>query len=140
MLQPFIKPGFDITDLTSGQEFLNGYFRKDLLKRDFTVKNEEKLYYFLTKHNNTPRDNSLKSPVNRIPDVVLPDSASQSGTGGIDLTRDRINVKNNNGEIVQYKFDPAMIQRLQDAAGITPVIIDIRPMTTTVPSFMGVTE
>ena len=27
-----------------------------------------------------------------------------------------------------------------NAAGITPVIIDIRPMTTTVPFFMGVTE
>lgn len=76
---------------------------------------------------------------NRTFDVVLPDSASQTATGGIDLTRDRMNVQiNSQGKGVPYTFDPAMIQRLENATGITPTIIDIRPMTMTVQSFMGV--
>jgi hypothetical protein len=61
--------------------------------------------------------------------------------GGIDLTRDEINIQkrgSNNG--VQFNFDPAMVQQLRDASGLTPVIINIYPMTTTVPMFLGLSD
>ncbi|MEI8011941.1 MAG: hypothetical protein WCI27_05605 [Candidatus Omnitrophota bacterium] len=59
-------------------------------------------------------------------------------TGGIDLTRDHMPVQvKADGQGVQFKFDPAMIQRLRDSSGMTPVIMDIRPMTTSVQDFMS---
>ncbi len=58
--------------------------------------------------------------------------------GGIDLTRDKMNVAVTGGRnSVKFKFDAAMIQRLNDAAGITPTIIDIHPMAMTLASFLG---
>ena len=44
------------------------------------------------------------------------------------------------GQGVQFKFDPAMIQQLQHSSGLTPVIIDIRPMAVTVPMFLGAND
>ncbi|MBF0594961.1 MAG: hypothetical protein HQL22_08325 [Candidatus Omnitrophica bacterium] len=59
--------------------------------------------------------------------------------GGIDLTRDKIGLQvRNQGQSVQFNFDPAMIRQLQSASGLTPIIIDIQPMTTTVPIFLGI--
>ncbi len=64
--------------------------------------------------------------------------ADMAKKGGIDFTRDRmIFYIQNAGQGVHFKFDPAMIQQLQNASGLTAVIIDIRPMTTTVPVFLG---
>ena len=60
--------------------------------------------------------------------------------GGIDLTRDKMSVQVKGAGGVQFNFDPAMIQQLQNSAGLTPVIIDIRPMTTSVPVFLGLRE
>ncbi|MBF0595756.1 MAG: hypothetical protein HQL22_12430, partial [Candidatus Omnitrophica bacterium] len=58
--------------------------------------------------------------------------------GGIDLTRDKIGLHVQGvGDGVQFRFDPAMIRQLQHASGLTPVIVDIQPMTTTVPMFLG---
>ncbi len=58
--------------------------------------------------------------------------------GGIDLTRDTMRLKvNSDGQGARFNFDPAMVRRLESAAGITPVIIDICPMTTSVPAFLG---
>ncbi|MBF0478323.1 MAG: hypothetical protein HQL26_02470 [Candidatus Omnitrophica bacterium] len=69
------------------------------------------------------------------------DRAQTSNTGGIDLTRDKMGLQvRGTGDGVQFKFDAAMIQKLQNASGLTPVIIDIRPMTTTVPVFLGLSE
>ena len=61
--------------------------------------------------------------------------------GGIDFnpTRMDLNVMNG-GRGIQYNFDPAMIQRLQNSTGFTPVIIDIQPMTTSVPMFLGLRD
>ncbi|MBF0595577.1 MAG: trypsin-like peptidase domain-containing protein, partial [Candidatus Omnitrophica bacterium] len=62
-------------------------------------------------------------------------------TGGIDLTRKKIGLEvQNEGQGVEFKIDPTMIEQLQNASGLTPVIIDIRPMTTTVPMFLGLSE
>ena len=59
--------------------------------------------------------------------------------GGIDLTRDKMELQvQSNGQEIRLNFDPAMIQQLQNASGLRPVIIDIQPMTTTVPIFLGI--
>ncbi|MEI8012735.1 MAG: hypothetical protein WCI27_09725 [Candidatus Omnitrophota bacterium] len=58
--------------------------------------------------------------------------------GGIDLTRDKMGLQVQSlSSGVQFNFDPAMMQQLQNATGLTPVIIDIRPMMTSVPVFLG---
>ncbi|MBF0594602.1 MAG: B12-binding domain-containing radical SAM protein [Candidatus Omnitrophica bacterium] len=62
-------------------------------------------------------------------------------SGGIDLTRDKMGIQvQGDGQGVQFKFDPAMIQQLQNASGIAPAVIDIRPMTMTVPMFLGLND
>ena len=69
--------------------------------------------------------------------VEDPSQTVSPDTGGIDLARDRISIKvNSQSESVQHAFDPAMIQRLQDAGGIFPIIIDIRPMTMPLITFL----
>ena len=62
--------------------------------------------------------------------------------GGIDLTRDKmgLEVETSGSGGVSFQFDPAMIQQLKDASGLTPVIIDIQPMTTSVPVFLGLSD
>ena len=70
--------------------------------------------------------------------LEAPAQAITPATGGIDLTRDKMPVKvTGAGPGVQFNFDPAMIARLQAAGGITPVILDIQPMTTSVAEFLG---
>jgi hypothetical protein len=54
--------------------------------------------------------------------------AQVSRTGGIDLTSDKVlQVQNNAGEI-KFNIDPAMLQKLQNAQGFTPVIINVQPL------------
>jgi transketolase len=62
-------------------------------------------------------------------------------SGGVDLTRSKMGLEvQSAGSGAQFKFDPDMIEQLQNASGFTPVIIDIRPMTMTVPSFLGIND
>ncbi len=64
-----------------------------------------------------------------------------SSKGGIDLTRDKVDLRiQGSGQGVQFNFEPAVLQQLQNASGLTPVIIDIYPMTTTVPMFLGLRD
>lgn len=50
--------------------------------------------------------------------------------GGIDLTPVNMNLQTNNtGSGIKFKIDPAMLQQLQNAPGLVPVIINIQPMT-----------
>jgi signal transduction histidine kinase len=68
-------------------------------------------------------------------------AANSAQKGGIDLTRDKMGLKvQGAGDGVQFNFDPVMIQQLQNASGLTPVVIDIHPMATTVPMFLGIKE
>ncbi|MEI8011233.1 MAG: methyltransferase domain-containing protein, partial [Candidatus Omnitrophota bacterium] len=61
-----------------------------------------------------------------------------SKNGGIDLTHDKIDLQvQRSVPGFRLNIDPAMIQRLQDAAGLTPVIVDMQPMTITLPMFLG---
>jgi hypothetical protein len=62
-------------------------------------------------------------------------------TGGIDFNPDKMTLQvQNTGGDIKFHIDPAMIQQLQDASGLTPVIIDIQPMTMTVPMFLGLKD
>jgi uridine kinase len=63
----------------------------------------------------------------------------KENAGGIDLTSDKMNLQmRNSASGIQFNFDPVMLRKLQNASGFTPVIIDIRPMTTSVQMFLGV--
>ena len=59
-------------------------------------------------------------------------------TGGIDLTAGKIPLKIRTGasedtigddSSIQFYFDPAMLQKLRDAPGFVPVIVDIQPIS-----------
>ena len=58
--------------------------------------------------------------------------------GGIDFNSDKMNlsVQNNGGEI-KFHIDPAMLEQLQNAPGFEPVIIDMRPLATSLPEWLG---
>jgi Tfp pilus assembly protein PilF len=67
--------------------------------------------------------------------------AGRRNTGGIDLTADKLpRTVQRFGDAVQFNFDSAMIDKLQNATGMTPVIIDIQPMTGTLRMFLGDSE
>ena len=62
-------------------------------------------------------------------------------SGGIDLTREKMEMSvEGSTRDINFKFDSAMIQKLKNASGFTPVIVDIRPMTTSVPIFFGLSD
>ncbi|MBF0531449.1 MAG: hypothetical protein HQK55_19695, partial [Deltaproteobacteria bacterium] len=94
--------------------------------------------------------------------VPAGEGADDAKNGGIDLTRDKMGLQVQSVDAgLQFKFDPAMIEQLQSASGradgarhvvdpslrslridsgLTPVIIDIQPMTTTLPMFLGLKD
>ena len=51
--------------------------------------------------------------------------------GGIDLTPERMGLKTtgSGGDGIRFNIDSAQLERLQNAPGLTPVIINIQPMT-----------
>ncbi|NTV29483.1 MAG: hypothetical protein HGA80_05325 [Candidatus Omnitrophica bacterium] len=62
------------------------------------------------------------------------DDAAQSvgkDTGGVDLTsgESRLDERNAGGEAIRLNFDPAMLAQVKKAAGFTPVIVNIQPMS-----------
>ena len=61
-----------------------------------------------------------------------------NNTGGIDLTLKRMDLQTTgSGEGITFNIDPAMLQKLQDAKGFVPVIMDIQPLNN-LPEFLGV--
>ena len=61
-------------------------------------------------------------------------------TGGIDLTPANMNLQTqNSGGEIQFQMDPAMLERLQNAPGFVPVIINIQPMID-LRQFLGLAE
>jgi len=68
-------------------------------------------------------------------------TAPSANAGGIDLTpgNNGLNVQST-GSSVSFSFDEAVTQRFQNAAGITPVILDIHPMTMSLPTFLGISD
>jgi hypothetical protein len=61
--------------------------------------------------------------------------------GGIDLTpgQNGLNVQST-GSGVAFKFDPSVMERFQNATGITPVILGIQPMNMPLTTFLGIAE
>ncbi|MBF0123351.1 MAG: hypothetical protein HQL21_08125, partial [Candidatus Omnitrophica bacterium] len=58
--------------------------------------------------------------------------------GGIDLRTEQMDLKTTgSGEGIEFKIDPAMLERLQDTKGFVPVIMNIEPLKS-LPEFLGV--
>lgn len=56
-------------------------------------------------------------------------SLAANNLGGIDLTASKMDLDlQNDGRSIQFRTDPAMLRRLQNASGFTPVIINIQPL------------
>ena len=54
---------------------------------------------------------------------------SAMAKGGIDLAADKISLEvKNSGEGIEFDLDPDILQRIQNAAGITPVVIGLQPL------------
>jgi GT2 family glycosyltransferase/predicted esterase len=84
---------------------------------------------------------SVRDSLEEIFKLFVDDLSKASDVGGIDLTRDKAGIQvQSAGSGVQFTFDPAMVEQLKNTSGLTPVIIDIRPMTTTVPVFLGISD
>ena len=89
----------------------------------------------------TPPHSARVSDDEIVESGVAPADGGLVKKGGIDLTRDKMGLDvRSGGEGIQFQFDPAMIQQLQNASGLTPVVIDIQPMTTTLPMFLGLKD
>ena len=57
------------------------------------------------------------------------DDAMKENTGGIDFNPDKLHVNTQStGKGIMFNIDPAMLQRIENAPGITPVIINILPL------------
>ena len=49
--------------------------------------------------------------------------------GGINFNADKMNLAiQNNGGAIKFELDPAMLRRLQNSPGFSPVIINIQPL------------
>ena len=63
------------------------------------------------------------------------------GTGGVDLTRARTSLEvQSEGGGIEFHMDPSLLDQLRNSSGLTPVIIGIYPMTTSVPMFLGLND
>jgi hypothetical protein len=61
---------------------------------------------------------------------MINSAAIATAPGGIDLKTAKMNLQvQNEGAQIKFNIDPAMLQRLQNAPGFVPVIINIQPMT-----------
>ena len=68
------------------------------------------------------------------------ESLDAAQVGGIDLTAGRMNIETKgSGPGVQFNISPAQFQQWQDSPGVTPVIINIEPMTD-LSQFLGIAQ
>jgi|GEM_PF-5638883 len=75
---------------------------------------------------------------------IFSNDRGHENTGGIDLTDSAMDVQIQDGPAggIEFHFDPALLELLENADGLTPVIIDMQPMTSpsALPAFLGLTE
>ncbi|MEI8012374.1 MAG: hypothetical protein WCI27_07855, partial [Candidatus Omnitrophota bacterium] len=71
--------------------------------------------------------------------VVKNPTLDQSQNGGIDLTPDRLNMDVNADGRIKFNVDPAMLQKLQDMPGFSPVILRVSPIAS-VRNFLGLND
>lgn len=94
---------------------------------------------FFTKYL-TWKENRQTSPGPDAP--AIPDEAASANflpdKGGIDLNPSQLAIETTDtGDAVTFEIDPAVLQQIQDAPGMTPVIIGIQPLES-LTQFMGV--
>jgi len=82
---------------------------------------------------------SLDEINRRILEIKGPKKSAQlSNTGGVDLTPANMNLQTqNSGEAIKFHLDPAQLERLQNAPGFVPVIINIQPLNN-LKQFLGI--
>jgi ubiquinone/menaquinone biosynthesis C-methylase UbiE len=69
-----------------------------------------------------------------------PDRAMGEEKGGIDLNAaDSTLQVNATGQAMKFHIDPAMLERVENAPGLTPVILNIEPLDS-LPAFLGLRE
>jgi hypothetical protein len=62
-------------------------------------------------------------------EVLTKDKASTPDLGGIDFNPAKIDLKTKQGGgAIQFNVDPAMLQRMQNASGVTPVIVGVHSL------------
>ncbi|MBF0386216.1 MAG: hypothetical protein HQL20_00005 [Candidatus Omnitrophica bacterium] len=71
----------------------------------------------------------------------LPKDSAAKDPGGIDLTRQRVDLEvKGSAPGALNDLDLAMLQSIQDAAGLVPVILGVQPLNTSLPAFFGHSE
>ncbi|MFH0754344.1 MAG: ATP-binding protein, partial [Candidatus Omnitrophota bacterium] len=60
--------------------------------------------------------------------------------GGIDLSQDKVTIKQGTTAGVQFEFNPALVAQIKQASGLVPNIIGIQPLTMSVADFCGVKD
>ncbi len=88
-----------------------------------------------------PGENGIGSKfIVRLPLVQDPsqDQAEVPLPGGIDLNPAQLDLKTqNSGGEIAFNLDPTLLARLQNASGISPVIVSVRPLDS-ISAFMGI--
>ena len=115
----------------------------------FDITNESKVRVRVSVEEDISNSIPAQTLLDKTVDFAM-NSASQKSSGnpamvgekgGIDFNSAKMNLDiMNGGHGIEYNFDPAMIQQLQNSPGFTPEVIDIQPMTTSVPMFLGLND
>ena len=94
---------------------------------DFEEESKDANVYALTK--NDDKKDLFELNAAEKPDQAM--KANELEKGGIDLTPAKMNfqVKNDTSMVIRFHLDPGMLEKLQNAPGFVPVIINIQPMT-----------
>lgn len=68
------------------------------------------------------------------------DAAQMTAPGGIDFNPDKIALETkNSGEAITFNIDPAQLARVQQAAGLAPVIVNVVPLAS-LSQFLGASQ
>lgn len=96
-------------------------------------------------HSKETLQSLLDSEMERLARQHMSDSKKEKGdqaqTGGVNLSPARLNLGvKTSGSGISFAFDPALRQQLHKAAGLTPVIINIQSLTTTISQFFSLSD
>ncbi len=110
--------------LSNGKEnFLQG---KDVHQSIVSWARHEALYREINHNKSAARPDA--PPGKSVDGSQKPLGAVAFKKGGIDLNTDKLDLQvRQSGGVITFNIDQAMLERLQGAAGFTPVIVDIRP-------------
>ncbi|MBF0595819.1 MAG: methyltransferase domain-containing protein [Candidatus Omnitrophica bacterium] len=84
--------------------------------------------------------NNVESTLRPLVEGKIRELSSSIDNGGIDFNPGRMDMQvQNSGDDINFSFDPAMIQQLQHASGLSPIIIDMQPFNNA-QSFFGLSN